>query len=215
MVARTPYAAELPDVGLTPAQIQRRAYDTARRLGASDKVILALFEAGAVESDWRNSPVATDHDSVGFLQQRPSQGWGTVGQILNVDYATTSFVRRAMANEPQFSTSTAGALAQSVQRSAYPGRYDQAETAARTALARLAGGAPTDPPSADPAGLLPSPPSAAAARNLLIEALAAGLGIGLLMLGAVRLVGPTVWRARSDVLAEKDRLRSAALMAAV
>lgn len=110
------------------------AYQTARGMGASDKVMLALFEAAIVESGFRNLNYG-DRDSVGFLQQRPSQGWGTVEQIMNVGHATRSFVSRAIPNEHKYST--AGLLAQSVQRSAFPLKYDAAAGPARLLLTQM------------------------------------------------------------------------------
>jgi murein DD-endopeptidase MepM/ murein hydrolase activator NlpD len=86
-----------------------------------------LFEAGIVESGMRNLTYG-DRDSIGFLQQRPSQGWGTVSQIMNVEYATTSFVTRAKKIENNYDTS--GKLAQGVQRSAYPDKYDKVKNKA-------------------------------------------------------------------------------------
>jgi murein DD-endopeptidase MepM/ murein hydrolase activator NlpD len=35
-----------------------------------------------------------DRDSLGAFQQRPSQGWGTPAEVMDVAYATTSFLRR-------------------------------------------------------------------------------------------------------------------------
>ena len=112
--------------------IQQQALRQAKSMNASAKVLLALFEAGNVESHWANSSVATDHDSVGFLQQRPSTGWGTIDQIMNVAFATRSFVSRAMAKE--HGAATAGQLAQMVQISAYPSKYDAVKW---TAVAQL------------------------------------------------------------------------------
>src|SRR5262245_9053838 len=43
------------------------------------------------ESNLINSSVATDHDSLGLFQQRPSQGWGTPAQILDPQYAAGAF----------------------------------------------------------------------------------------------------------------------------
>jgi hypothetical protein len=111
--------------GLTAASgsIMSQAFKQAKSMGASDKVLLALFEAGWVESNWRNDSSVryVDHDSAGFLQQRPSTGWGTLEQVENVPYATRSFVSRAQAIENAFSN--AGALAQAVQISAFPDKY--------------------------------------------------------------------------------------------
>lgn len=116
--------------------VAQTAYQTAASMGADAKVMLALFEAGIVESGFQNLLQATDHDSVGFLQQRPSQGWP---DPTNVATATHSFVTKAIRNEGQYST--AGQLAQSVQISAYPDRYDQHQSDAQALLQQVAGGA--------------------------------------------------------------------------
>jgi Putative Flp pilus-assembly TadE/G-like len=108
-------------------EIGRAVCRLGRELGVSDKVMLAAFEAGIVESGMR-SLSGGDRDSAGVFQQRPSQGWGTWAQVTDVHYATTSFLTRAMAAER--SGQTAGQLAQEVQRSAFPLRYDQAQSAA-------------------------------------------------------------------------------------
>ncbi|MEU5080007.1 MULTISPECIES: FG-GAP repeat domain-containing protein [Streptomyces] len=102
----------------------------ARRHDANDKVMLAAFEAGWVESHMNNLDCG-DSDSLGVFQQRPSQGWGSPEQIMDPVYAATQFVTRAIANDRAHPEYTAGRLAQSVQRSAYPGRYDEAESLAR------------------------------------------------------------------------------------
>ena len=114
--------------------VAQRAYQQAERLNASDKVKLALFEAGLVESNFENLDYG-DRDSVGFLQQRPSSGWGTVEQCRNIEYATTSFVRRAQQLEGRYSN--AGALAQAVQVSAFPLRYNERKTDALALMERV------------------------------------------------------------------------------
>lgn len=103
---------------LGSAEVARLAYSTARGMGATGKVLLALMEAGLVESGMRNLNYG-DRDSVGFLQQRPSMGWPNP---MHVPTATRSFVSRAMRYIPW--PGSAGSLAQAVQRSAFPGRYD-------------------------------------------------------------------------------------------
>ncbi len=122
------------------------AFETAKSMGADAKVMLALFEAGIVESGFRNLNYG-DRDSVGYLQQRPSQGWPNP---MDVPTATRSFVTRAMHNEPMYATS--GQLAQSVQISAFPARYDAVQSEASTLLTHVAGGNYTIPAStANPA----------------------------------------------------------------
>ncbi len=93
----------------------RRAILTSR---ASPVERLALFMAGIVESGLRNLSYG-DRDSVGALQQRPSQGWTG---LTNPFRAALEFISRAQALRPW--SGSAGRLAQAVQRSAYPERYD-------------------------------------------------------------------------------------------
>src|SRR5690606_12628496 len=93
--------------------------------------------AGWVESHMNNLPCG-DRDSLGVFQQRPSQGWGTPEQIMNVSYAAEQFFVRAVRVEQQFPGLTAGQTAQKVQRSAFPERYDRAEAKARALLEEAA-----------------------------------------------------------------------------
>ncbi len=116
--------------------VVKKAYDTALKNNASDKVMLALFQAGIVESGFRNLNYG-DRDSIGFLQQRPSQGWGTVEQIMNVEFATNSFISRAKKIENKYKSS--GQLAQAVQRSAFPFKYDLVESEAITLIKKVSG----------------------------------------------------------------------------
>ena len=116
--------------------VARRAYAEANRRSATALVMLALFEAGLVESNFENLS-GGDRDSVGFLQQRPSAGWGTVAQCMNVEYATRSFVTRAQRIETRYKS--AGALAQAVQISAFPLRYNERKADALALIARVQG----------------------------------------------------------------------------
>jgi hypothetical protein len=111
----------------------RVVYQVGLDRNVSGKVMLAAFEAGWVESHMNNLNCG-DKDSLGVFQQRPSQGWGTPEQIMNVSYAATQFFIQAQRNEPLHPEYTAGLLAQSVQRSCCPERYDQAEGRARSMM---------------------------------------------------------------------------------
>ncbi|MEU7919515.1 FG-GAP repeat domain-containing protein [Micromonospora zamorensis] len=124
-------------------------YRVARAHNANDKVTLSAFEAGWVESHMNNLPCG-DKSSLGVFQQRWDYGWGTPEQIMDPVYASTQYVTRAIVcdrNNPGFS---AGQVAQCVQRSGFPDRYDQAAATARAQLneaARthaIAGGSATD-----------------------------------------------------------------------
>ncbi|WP_422769983.1 hypothetical protein ACN28C_25090 [Plantactinospora sp. WMMC1484] len=121
----------------------RIVYQVASGRGVSARVMLATFEAGWVESHMNNLPCG-DADSLGVFQQRPSQGWGTPAQIMDVRYATNRFLDRAVVEDRNCAACTAGQIAQRVQRSAHPERYDQAETKARQLLAEARAGAPDE-----------------------------------------------------------------------
>jgi hypothetical protein len=112
------------------------AYSVANSLGATPKVMLSLFEAALVESGFRNLDYG-DRDSVGYLQQRPSQGWPNP---TDPKTATTSYVKRALANEKKHPTYTAGQLAQSVQISASPDKYDKREKEAKALITSVSDG---------------------------------------------------------------------------
>lgn len=110
-------------------KVTKEVYRVGLTKKATDKVMLAAFEAGWIESHMNNITCG-DRDSLGVFQQRPSQGWGTREQVTNVTYAATKFFDEAQKNERRKASSTAGQLAQSVQNSAYPERYDQSRTVA-------------------------------------------------------------------------------------
>ncbi len=73
----------------------------------------------------------SDHDSVGTFQQRPSAGWGTVGQLMHPGYAATTFLR-ALADVPGWRTLPAWQAAQEVQVSIDGTRYAQWDGLATT-----------------------------------------------------------------------------------
>ena len=117
-------------------------YRVATGLGVDERVLLAGFEAGWVESRMNNVNCG-DRDSLGVFQQRPSQGWGTPEQILDVSFASNSFFTRAINAAAAHPDWSAGRVAQAVQVSAYPDRYDAAQATALALIAQareLAGG---------------------------------------------------------------------------
>ncbi|KAG8686626.1 hypothetical protein FRC08_012413 [Ceratobasidium sp. 394] len=99
--------------------------------------MLALFEAAWVESHVNNLRCG-DRDSLGVFQQRPSAGWCNPASLcLDVKHATNAFINKAIrVAKPSM---TPGQLAQAVQVSAFPHRYDAAEAKARSIIAALGG----------------------------------------------------------------------------
>jgi hypothetical protein len=67
-----------------------------------------------------------DRDSVGLFQQRPSQGWGSQGQILDPRYSAGRFFD-ALVKVRGWRTMPLTAAAQAVQQSAHPTAYQQWE----------------------------------------------------------------------------------------
>lgn len=82
-----------------------------------------------------------DRDSVGLFQQRPSQGWGTVEQILDPVYATGAFYDALVAVEG-YEDLEITVAAQAVQRSAFPEAYARHEARARAFASALSGHSP-------------------------------------------------------------------------
>lgn len=115
--------------------VLKSVYRVGTELGVSDRVLLAGFEAGVVESNMNNLPCG-DRDSLGVFQQRPSQGWGTPVQIVDVAYASNSFFTRAIDSAAAHPEWSAGQVAQHVQVSEFPDRYDEAEATALELIAR-------------------------------------------------------------------------------
>ncbi|MGW5668028.1 peptidase M23 [Micromonospora sp. NPDC003776] len=79
--------------------------------------------------DYPHQAIGWDHDSVGLFQQRPSSGWGTVGELMDPKYATKAFLS-ALEEIPGWQDMALTDAAQAVQVSAFPWAYAQHEWAA-------------------------------------------------------------------------------------
>jgi len=148
-------------LGATPAltpsqqQIASRIAEVGQQRGASQKQIQAALATGWVESRYRNLAYG-DRDSLGVFQQRPSQGWGSPSEVQNLDYAINAFYDAA--SKVNDKNMTFGQLAQAVQRSAFPARYDQAGSIVAQILSLFGGGSSSS--SSSPAGGATSSPDA-------------------------------------------------------
>ncbi|MBT2487751.1 C40 family peptidase [Streptomyces sp. ISL-96] len=127
--------------------------------------IVALATA-LQESGLRNITYG-DRDSVGLFQQRPSQGWGTVAQIMDPVYSSTKFYE-GLREVSGWESMTITQAAQAVQRSGYPDAYAKWEplaTALQKAiqplLAKTGDPAPTPSPSGSGGGTASPAPNAA------------------------------------------------------
>ncbi|MGI8762246.1 MAG: hypothetical protein ACR2LF_13310 [Jatrophihabitantaceae bacterium] len=150
-VAAASFASDQCTVGsfdLDPAQ----AAVASTMVGAVSKFPTALPERAAVlvlaaglqESKLRNLPPgAGDRDSVGVLQQRPSQGWGDfkAAPLNDVFEATTEFLQH-LVKIPNWQTMSVAAAVQEVQVSADGSAYAQHEEEAQALADALQGHKP-------------------------------------------------------------------------
>ena len=108
---------------------------------AGPRVRLSAFEAAIVESGVHNLSYG-DRDSLGVFQQRPwAKTWGTAEEIMNPVHAADIYIRTAIArqNLPDVRYGTAGQLAQKVQGSGFPLRYDQVQMQAQALMNKACG----------------------------------------------------------------------------
>jgi hypothetical protein len=129
----------------------------ARGRNVPDTVMVAMLATALVEShihnyasravagsaDYPNDGVAAgDSDSIGVFQQRPSQGWGTVDQIMtSITYQADQFLDRALVWFAQHPSATPGEVAYAIQRCApaYADRYTEVTPVAVKLLQALGG----------------------------------------------------------------------------
>jgi TP901 family phage tail tape measure protein len=111
-------------------------------MGASTRDIIISLMTAMQESGLRNLNYG-DRDSVGLFQQRTSQGWGTIEQIMNPTYAATKFFE-GLLNIPNRNAMSLTQAAQAVQRSAFPDAYAQWQSMAEAVVGAGAGTAMND-----------------------------------------------------------------------
>ena len=178
--------AVAPDLDLTAIQLQYASTINAVGLskGVPDRARVIALAAAWQESSLRNRPDG-DRDSVGLFQQRPSQGWGTVEQILDPVYASGKFYD-ALAEVPGWQDMSLTQAAQAVQYSAYPDAYAKWEPQATTLARGLSGsvavelgcrdGAAAPTAEAPQRAAVPGAEQASAALGTVLSAAQAELG---------------------------------------
>ncbi|CAN5380824.1 cobalt transporter [soil metagenome] len=93
----------------------------------------AVLVLGAALQESKLDNIASgdgDRDSVGVLQQRPSQGWGSATNLANVSYATGKFLD-ALVKVPNWTTASLASVVQEVQVSADGTAYAKHEAEAQ------------------------------------------------------------------------------------
>jgi len=114
-------------------------YRVGKELSVSDYGIVIALAAAMQESSLTNIDYG-DRDSVGLFQQRTSQGWGTIAQIMDPKYSARAFFGgpngpnagkiRGLLDIKNWSTMSLAQAAQAVQISAFPEAYQKWELSA-------------------------------------------------------------------------------------
>ena len=92
------------------------------------------------ESKLRNIDYG-DLDSIGLFQQRPSQGWGSVEEIMDPAFSANAFYN-ALAQVPGYVDMPVNDAAQIVQRSGFPHAYGKHEALSRAFASAMSGQSP-------------------------------------------------------------------------
>jgi len=105
--------------------LPQQAAAVAIMTGRQESALLVLANPAVPGSgDYPHQGSGSDHDSVGLFQQRPSQGWGSVRQLMDPGYAATTFLR-SLVQVPGWQHQPLWRAAQAVQRSADGAAYAQ------------------------------------------------------------------------------------------
>ena len=117
--------------------LPRRAMLVAMMTGLQETRLRNLANPSVPESlDLANEGSGQNFDSLGVFQQRPSQGWGTVEQLMDPRYAADAFYARLL-RVSDWESKDLGDAAQAVQRSGAPDAYDKHEEQATTVVDAL------------------------------------------------------------------------------
>jgi hypothetical protein len=112
----------------------------AKQRGLPPYAAVIAIATAMQESSLINLKSASNYDSLGLFQQRPSMGWGTAAQVTDPTYATNAFFDALATYAPNFASQSLWSAAQAVQRSGLPTAYAQWEDqAAKIVLAIVNG----------------------------------------------------------------------------
>ncbi|MEU7617556.1 peptidase M23 [Micromonospora rifamycinica] len=142
----------VPVAGLDRAQMNnaQKIVKAGRAMGVPRRALVIAVATAMQESNLYNyasgvlpesqnyphEAIGWDHDSVGLFQQRPSSGWGEVGQLMDPAFATRAFLTALLAI-PGWEDLPLTVAAQAVQISAYPDLYAQHEWRATEVVAAI------------------------------------------------------------------------------
>jgi cell wall-associated NlpC family hydrolase len=116
----------------------RTIYDVGMELGMPPFGEEIAIATAMQESSLINLTAATNYDSLGLFQQRPSQGWGTPGELIDPTYASEKFYE-VLEQVSGWQSLPLTVAAQAVQHSAYPDGYAKYESLAASLVSTFAG----------------------------------------------------------------------------
>jgi hypothetical protein len=127
------------NVELDRAQNAATMVSVVTKRALPERAAVLVLGAALQESKLDNIPSGQgDRDSVGVLQQRPSQGWGTAEQLSDIHYATGKFLD-AVVKIPNWETDPLADVVQQVQISADGSAYARHEGQAQAMADALTG----------------------------------------------------------------------------
>lgn len=204
--AKSHFASDTCTVGsydLDPDQaaVASTMVGTVSKLRLPDRAAVLALAAGLQESKLTNlAPGEGDRDSVGVLQQRPSQGWGKAADLADPAYATGRFLDR-LVQDRSWTTDDLATVIQKVQVSAdgslYTQHEPQAQAMADTLTGRTARGITCDFPAAD----------AVAGASLVAAQVRADLPVAKPVVAGSQITVPNAsWTTAAWFVANADRL---------
>jgi len=153
------HAATIMTVGARYADVGRPGVLIALMAALTESTLRMLANPSAYPESaaYPNDGFGSDHDSLGLFQMRPASGWGTVAELMRPEYQAQAFFGgpsgpnagspRGLLDIAGWQALDPGAVAQIVEVSAYPDRYENFQPVADAVLAAL-----TQSPSASAAG---------------------------------------------------------------
>lgn len=128
-VAKTGPAAYV--TGIVNSAIDHDLPSSGARIGVATALVesgdpLQMFANNSVPEslNYPHDAVGSDYDSVGLFQQRDNGSWGTVAQRMDPYESAGMFFDAMLSKYPNWQSMDPGAVAQGVQVSAYPDRYN-------------------------------------------------------------------------------------------
>lgn len=149
------HAATIITVGGQTDGVDARGATIALMAALTESTLRQLANTGTYpeSGNYPNDGNGSDHDSLGLFQMRPQAGWGTVAELMDTTYQARAFYGgpsgpnfpspRGMLDIPGWETMDMGEVAQAVEVSAFPERYQNYQPVAEAILDALTVPAPS------------------------------------------------------------------------